>query len=132
LDASSGESLFATQMISQFTGESAGKSAFASSKYKLLVSSSASQNSYRMASSSPATEQNMSTVFARSLTEGIGWNLIKDKKGAMKADIDNNRQISLHEAWLYTMKRTMSYLNKSTARQTVEVWPRGDTFVIMR
>ncbi len=132
LDASAGESLFATQMISQFTGESAGKSAFASSKYKLLVSSSASQNSYRMASSSPATEQNMSTVFARSLTEGIGWNLIKDKKGAMKADIDNNRQISLHEAWLYTMKRTMSYLNKSTARQTVEVWPRGDTFVIMR
>ncbi|MBQ2434235.1 MAG: caspase family protein, partial [Clostridia bacterium] len=132
LEGSAGESLFATKMISQFTGENAGKSAFALSKYKLLVSSSASQNSYRMASSSPATEQNMSTVFARSLTEGLGWNLIKDKKGAMKADIDNNRQISLHEAWLYTMKRTMSYLNKSTARQTVEVWPRGDTFVIMR
>lgn len=132
LEGSAGESLFATKMISQFTGESAGKSAFASSKYKLLVSSSASQNSYRMASSSPATEQNMSTVFARSLTEGLGWNLIKDKKGTMKADIDNNRQISLHEAWLYTMKRTMSYLSKSTARQTVEVWPRGDTFVIMR
>lgn len=132
LDASAGESLFATQMISQFTGESAGKSAFASSKYKLLVSSSASQNSYRMASSSPATEQNMSTVFARSLTEGLGWNLIKDKKASMKADIDNNRQISLHEAWLYTMKRTMGYLSKSTARQTVDVWPRGDTFVIMR
>ena len=74
----------------------------------------------------------MSTVFARSLTEGLGWNLIKDKKGALKADIDNNRQISLHEAWLYTMKRTMNYLNKSTARQTVGVWPRGDTFVILR
>ena len=74
----------------------------------------------------------MSTVFARSLTEGLGWNLIKDKKGALKADIDNNRQISLHEAWLYTMKRTMSFLNKSTARQTVGVWPRGDTFIIMR
>ncbi|MBR3928947.1 MAG: caspase family protein [Clostridia bacterium] len=132
LEGSFGESAFATKMISQFTGESAGKSAFASRKYKLLVSSSASQNSYRMASSSPATEQNMSTVFARSLTEGLGWNLIKDKKASMKADIDNNRQISLHEAWLYTMKRTMSYLNKSTARQTVDVWPRGDTFVIMR
>lgn len=132
LEGSTGESLFATKMISQFTGENAGKSAFASRKYKLLVSSSAHQNSYRMASSSPATEQNMSTVFARSLTEGLGWNLIKDKKATLKADIDNNRQISLHEAWLYTMKRTMSYLNKSTARQTVEVWPRGDTFVIMR
>ena len=132
LSGEEGESAFATKMISQFTGESAGKSAFASGKYKLLVSSSASQNSYRMASSSPATEQNMSTVFARSLAEGLGWNLIKDKKGALKADIDNNRQISLHEAWLYTMKRTMGYLNKSTARQTVGVWPRGDTFVIMR
>lgn len=132
LSGEEGESAFATRMISQFTGESAGKSAFASGKYKLLVSSSASQNSYRMASSSPATEQNMSTVFARSLAEGLGWNLIKDKKGTLKADIDNNRQISLHEAWLYTMKRTMNYLNKSTARQTVGVWPRGDTFVIMR
>lgn len=132
LEGTEGESLFATKMIHQFAGVNAGKSAFALSKYKLLVSSSASQNSYRMASSSPATEQNMSTVFARALTEGIGWNLIKDKKATMKADIDNNRQISLHEAWLYTMKRTMGYLNKSTARQTVEVWPRGDTFVIMR
>lgn len=132
LQGAEGESAFATKMISQFIGESAGKSAFASTKYKLLVSSSASQNSYRMASSSPATEQNMSTVFARSLAEGFGWNLIKDKKGSLKADIDNNRQISLHEAWLYAMKRTMSYLNKSTARQTVDVWPRGDTFVIMR
>ena len=132
LEGEMGESAFATKMISQFTGESGGKNAFAFQKYKLLVSSSESQNSYRISSSSPATEQNMSTVFARSLTEGLGWNLIKDKKGALKADIDNNRQISLHEAWLYTMKRTMSFLNKSTARQTVGVWPRGDTFIIMR
>lgn len=132
LPGETGESAFASAMISQFTGENTGKSAFALNKYKLLVSSSASQNSYRIASSSPATEQNMSTVFARSLAEGLGWNLIKDKKGTLKADFDNNRQISLHEAWLYTMKRTMSFLNKSTARQTVQVWPHGDSFVIMR
>lgn len=127
-----GEAAFATSMISQFSGASGGKNVFSMNKYKVLVSSSASQNSYRMASSSPATEQNMSTVFARSLTEGIGWNLIKDRKTTLKADIDNNRQISLHEAWLYTLKKTMSYLNKSTARQTVQVWPRGDMFVLVR
>lgn len=109
-----------------------GKNAFASSKYKVLVSSSYDQNSYRIASNSPATEGNMSTVFARALTEGLGWNLIKDKTSSMKADLDKNRQITLHEAYLYAYKRCMYYLKDYTARQSAMVWPRGDAFAIVR
>jgi len=118
--------------VGAFSGASGGKNFFASSKYKVLVSSSFDQNSYRISSSSPASESTMSTVFARALSEGLGWNLIKDKTGSMKADIDKNRQITLHEAWLYTMKQCMNYLKNSTARQTVQVWPRGDQFVIVK
>jgi len=123
---------FASGMVDMFSKGDPGRNAFSSTKYHVLVSSSYDQNSYRLASSSPATEQNMSTVFARALTEGIGWNLIKDKPGTLKADLDKDRQVSLHEAWLYTLKKTMSYLNRSTARQTVQVWPRGDTFTILK
>lgn len=128
---SAAKSPFADDVIRAFSGGNPLKNSFASSKYKVIVSSSFNQNSYRIASSPPASESTMSTVFARALTEGLGWNLIKDKPGSMKADLDKNRQITLHEAWLYAMKRCNYYLKNSSARQTVHLWPQGDSFIIV-
>ncbi|MBQ3078808.1 MAG: Ig-like domain-containing protein [Clostridia bacterium] len=132
IGSSSEPDKFSDGIVGAFSSSQGSGGRFASSKYKLLVSSSFDQNSYRIAPSPPATEGTMSTVFALSLAEGLGWNITKDKSGSMKADIDRDRQITLHEAWLYTMKTCMAYLKNSTARQTVQVWPRGDTFVIMK
>lgn len=112
----------------------AGKlNAFASSKYKVLVSSSYDQKSYRIASGTSVTENTVSTVFARAFTEALGWDLMKDKTISIRADLDNNRQVTLNEAFLYARKRCMYYLTHATGmrgRQAVQVWPEGDTFVI--
>ncbi len=113
----------------------AGKlNAFASSKYKVLVSSSYDQKSYRIASGTSVTENTVSTVFARALTEALGWDLMKDKTISIRADLDNNRQVTLNEAFLYARKRCMYYLTHATGmrgRQAVQVWPEGDTFVVV-
>lgn len=106
---------------------------FASSKYKVLVSSSYDQKSYRIASGTSATENTVSTVFARAFTEALGWDLMKDKTVSIRGDLDNNRQITLNEAFLYARKRCMYYLTNATGmrgRQAVQAWPEGDTFVL--
>ena len=108
---------------------------FASDKYRVLVSSSMDQSSFRVASSSPVTENGMATVFARAFTEALGWDLVKDKTGSIKADLDDNRQVTLHEAYLYTFRRCMYYLTRSpasSARQSVQVWPEGSSFVLAK
>ncbi len=107
--------------------------AFASSKYKVLVSSSYDQKSYRIASGTSATESTVSTVFARAFTEALGWDLMKDKTISIRGDLDNNRQITLNEAFLYARKRCMYYLTNAAGmrgRQAVQVWPEGDTFLL--
>lgn len=110
-----------------------GLNAFASSKYKVLVSSSYDQKSYRISSGTNATENTVSTVFARAFTEALGWDLMKDKTISIRGDLDNNRQITLNEAFLYAQKRCMYYLTHATGmrgRQAVQVWPAGDGFVL--
>ena len=106
---------------------------FGTSKYKVLVSSSYDQKSYRIASGTSATESTVSTVFARAFTEALGWDLMKDKTISLRADLNNNRQITLNEAFLYTRKRCMFYLTNATGmrgRQAVQVWPEGDSFLL--
>ena len=127
---------FAHGVVDVFSGaDNSALNAFGTDKYKVLVSSSMDQNSYRVASASPAVESSMSTVFARALTEALGWDLIKDRSTALHADLDDDRQITFHEAFLYTARRCMYYLTRtpaSTARQSVQVWPVGDMFVLAK
>ncbi len=119
-----------------FIGKDSSKSApatanaFASSKYTVICSSSYNENSYRMASSAPASETNMSTVFSRAFTEALGWDLIKDKNSPMKADLNKDRQISLHEAFVYAYRRCMYYLKGYSAKQSVQSHPTGSGRII--
>lgn len=120
-------------VFSQSSSATSGN-VFASDKYKVLVSSSMDQSSYRMASSSPAVESSMSTVFGRAFAEGLGWDLIKDRGGELRADLDGDRRVTLNEAFLYVRRRAMYYLTRSpasTARQFAQVWPEGDCFVLL-
>ena len=126
---------FSRGVISAFSQDAANtkSNAFSSSRYRVLVSSSFDQNSYRIASSSPVTESGMSTVFARALAEGLGWDLMKDKTVTLKADLDKNRAISFTELYQYCQKRCMYYLTRSPAsasRQSVQAWPEGSPFIL--
>ena len=126
---------FSRGVISAFSQDAANtkSNAFSSSRYRVLVSSSFDQNSYRIASSSPVTESGMSTVFARALAEGLGWDLMKDKTVTLKADLDKNRAISFTELYQYCQKRCMYYLTRSpasTSRQSVQAWPESSPFIL--
>ena len=107
-------------------------SPFASSKYKVLTSSAANEDSYRISSDGTQTEDSMATVFGRSLAEGAGWDLIKDKSVVMKADLQRDRVITLHEIYVYTKKRTNWRLSTSSVRQNVQVYPMGDPIILFR
>ena len=107
-------------------------SPFASSKYKVLTSSAANEDSYRISSDGTQTEDSMATVFGRSLAEGAGWDLVKDKSVVMKADLQRDRVITLHEIYVYTKKRTNWHLSTSSVRQNVQVYPMGDPIVLFR
>ena len=72
----------------------------------------------------------MATVFGRSLAEGAGWDLIKDKSAVMRADLERDRAITLHEIFLYTKKRTNWRLSTSDVRQTVQIYPEGDPLIL--
>ncbi len=100
-------------------------SGFVKSKYRVMTSSSSTQDSYRISFDGADSEAAMATVFVRSLCEAGGWDLIKDRKTSMRADLDKNRVVSFEEAYLYTRRRVRQYLSRSTVLQDVQVFPRG-------
>lgn len=123
---------FTGGITAAFSGQSA---AFAGSKYKLLLSAAANQDSYRIGYGDG--EGDIATVFARALCDGLGWDMDSGKSGALSADIDYNRRITLWEAYLYANRRVHWYLNRAdggTGRfvQDVKVYPEGDPFVLFR
>lgn len=119
---------FSKRMISTFSEGQAG--AFAMSKYRVLCSSSASQYSHRY-SDTVQTEAQTSTVFARSLCEAGGWNLIRSRNMPIRADLDKDGEVTLEQAYQYTFKRVKQYLNFETAaEQDVQVYPKGSQFIL--
>lgn len=92
---------------------------FASDKYLVLTSCTADEDSYRIARDR-LTEDQLATVFARSLCEGIGWDLIDDRPCALKADTNGDRLVSFSELFTYISRRCRYYLSASAGTvQTV-------------
>lgn len=100
-------------------------SGFVLSKYRVMTSSSSTQDSYRISFDGADSEPAMSTVFVRSLCEAGGWDLIKDRKTAMRADLDKDRAVTFEEAYRYTQRRVKQFLEGSDVRQDVQVFPAG-------
>lgn len=120
--------------VIQAFGQGAAGS-FAMSKYRVLTSTGVGQDSFRMSYSGEQNENAMYTVFARSLCEAGGWDLIRDKRISMKADLDKNRAVTLYEAYLYTRMRVRYYIETAEMtqpynRQDVQVYPEGAAFVL--
>ncbi len=105
---------------------------FALSKYRVMTSSSSQQDSYRISFAGPDSEAAMATVFVRSLCEAGGWDLIKDRKATMRADLDKDRIVTFEEAYRYTRRRVKQYLRDASVQQDVQVFPAGATLSLFK
>ena len=124
--SSTAHSDFNRGMTQAFTGGAAG--AFAKSKYRVMTSSSSTQDSYRISFNGADSESDMATVFVRSLCEAGGWDLVKDHRTAMRADLDKNKVVTFEEAYRYARRRVKKYLENSNVQQDVQVYPAGSMF----
>ena len=98
---------------------------FTKSKYRVMTSSSSTQDSNRISFNGPDSEADMATVFIRSLCEAGGWDLVKDHKTAMRADLDKDKVVTFEEAYRYANRRVKKYLATSNKQQDVQVYPAG-------
>jgi hypothetical protein len=124
--SSSAHADFNRGVTQAFTG--GGAAAFAKTKYRVMTSSSSTQDSYRISFDGADSESAMATVFVRSLCEAGGWDLVKDHKTAMRADLDKDKVVTFEEAYRYTRRRVKQYLMSSTVQQDVQVYPAGSMF----
>jgi hypothetical protein len=106
-----------------FTG--GATSGLAMSKYRVMTSSSSTQDSYRISFDGADSESAMATVFVRSLAEAGGWDLIKDHRTPMRADLDKDRTVTFEEAYRYAWRRVKQYLESTAVQQDVQIYPSG-------
>lgn len=119
------------------TGEFAGASV-RGSKYKVLTSAGLDEDSFRIAFNGEAEAGAMATAFVRALCDGAGWNIDLNARGTMGADQDYDGRITLDEIYLYARGRVNWYLDVASAltgesyAQSVQVYPKGDPFVLFQ
>lgn len=115
---SAADALFAESAVACFSN-----TALLGGKYLVMTSCGAEEDSYRLSDTGENTEATMSTVFARALCEGLGWDLDKDRSVSLRADTDRDGAVSFTELWLYTRRRVYYFLSGTGAVQTVMAWP---------
>lgn len=125
-----GEASLAQELVNVFAG---GNAAFSGSKYKVLASAARGQDSYRLGYGDE--EGQTATVFCRALCDGLGWNMEGQRRGSLSADADYSGQITLWEAYRYTLRRVKWYLalaDGSTGKyqQDVQIYPEGDGLIL--
>lgn len=131
IGAASDQLAFAKGVTGAFSG-----AAIRGSKYKVLCSAALDEDSYRIAFNENADSGVMTTVFARALCDGAGWSVDRGEKMAMGADRNYDGTISFDELYRYMAHRVNWYLeiaSKLTGesyRQSVQVYPEGDPFVL--
>lgn len=123
---SSGVKAFNESVIQAFS--EGGASPFSFSKYLVMTSAASTQKSYRVNYNKSENEDMNATAFSLSLSEAGGWDLIKDKRISPKADLDKDKVVSFHDAYLYARRRVHQLLSKSHSVQDVQVYPHGSNF----
>ena len=122
---------FARGITGAFSG-----AAIRGSKYKVLASAGLDQDSFRIAFNENADTGVMATVFARSLCDGAGWSIDRAARKSMGADINYDGSVTLDELYLYMSARVNWYLEIASEltgtayRQSVQVYPEGDPFIL--
>ena len=122
---------FAKGITGAFSG-----AAIRGSKFKVLCSAGLDQDSFRIAFNENADSGVMATVFARALCDGAGWSIDRDMRKSMGADLNYDGSITLDELWQYMGSRVNWYLEIASEltgenyRQSVQVYPEGDPFIL--
>ena len=113
-------------------------SAICGSKYVVLCSAAADEDSYRLALNADAEFGVMATVFARALCDGAGWNIDLNARGTMGADTDYDGEITMNELRTYMQKRVNWYLalaerlTGGSYRQSVSMYPESSALTLFR
>lgn len=113
----------ASQLYADAASNCFTNSALLNGKYLVITSCGADEDSYRLSETGETNESAMSTVFARALCEGLGWDLYNDRSVSMRADIDRNGIVTFTELWIYTRRRVYYHLSGTGVSQTVMAWP---------
>ena len=105
-----------------------GPSLFAGSRFRVLASAAAEQDSYRISFSENASESAVATAFARAVCEGGGWNMERGVRAAMRADVNLDGMVTLDELFQYVSRRVTQLLSLGDGdyAQIVQVSPEGD------
>lgn len=104
--------------------------ALSQGRFLVLTSSAAGQDSYRLRFTGGEAEDGVATVLARSLAEGAGWDLIRDKRTQLKADANGDGLITFSEIYQYTARRVRYYLSGSGVSQDVQASDPGSQLVL--
>lgn len=121
------DSDFTASAVSSFTEEMTGMS---SDKFLVLTSAAAEEDSFRRSFTGENDETGMATIFARSLCEGAGWDIINDRICSFKADSNKDKQITFDEICRYTERRVLYYLKDTGKVQTVCTNHKGDGTIL--
>ena len=122
---------FAKGITGAFSG-----AAIRGSKYKVICSAGLDQDSFRIAFNENADSGVMATVFARALCDGAGWSIDRDTRKSMSADRNYDGAITMDELAGYMTSRVNWYLEIASGltgedyRQSVQVYPKGDPFIL--
>jgi hypothetical protein len=79
----------------------------------VMTSAAAEEDSNRMGG---GREHNTATVFAQSLCEGLGFDIIKNNRAPMLADADMDRKVTFAELYQYAFKRVNERLDAYNER----------------
>lgn len=109
---------------------SGGFDGLSQGRFLVLTSSAAGQDSYRLRFTGGEDEDGVATVLARSLAEGAGWDLIRDKKTQLKADANGDGMVTFAEIYQYTARRVEYYLSGSEVRQNVQASDPANQLVL--
>ncbi|MGI6174207.1 MAG: Ig-like domain-containing protein [Christensenellales bacterium] len=109
-----------------------GGERYASSKYTVIASASSEEDSYRIGYEGEVGENGIATVFARSLCEGAGWNLIKDRAMTMCADRNRDGLVRAGEMALFVKSRVKWYLEETEAMQNVQMIPANSRLALFQ
>ncbi len=116
----------ASPLFAKEAAETFDNSALLNGKYMVLVSCGAEEDSYRISDTGENNESDMSTVFARAVCEGLGWDLDRDRSVSLRADSNRDGVVTFTELWLYARRRVYYHLSGTGVTQTVMSWPEID------
>ena len=131
IGAASERIAFARGITGAFSG-----AAIRGSRFKVIASAGLDEDSFRLAFNQDANVGVMATVFARALCDGAGWDIDRNARGTMGADLDYDGAITLDELAEYMAGRVEWYLALASEltgeiyRQSVQVYPMGDPFAL--